>query len=81
MSANEQEILTGMEPYRDPYQKLMGYDQDTSEYTDAQTELYEELEIDTDIDTMDQLHICRLVNRGEVETSFEYLKKQVLEND
>lgn len=79
MSANEHEILTGMEPYRDPYQILMGYDQDTDEYMNAQAELYEELEIDTDIDTMDQLHICRLVNRGELQTSFDYLRNQVLE--
>jgi len=79
MSANKDEILTGLEPYRDPYQIAIGYDQDTKEYEKAQKQIYQELEADIDVGRMDQFHTLQILANGSPEKSFEYLREQVLE--
>lgn len=68
-----------MEPYRDPFQKLISYDEDTEEYQQGRSELYNELEIDIDVDRMDMFHVLQIVENGKPRKSMEYLEEQVLE--
>lgn len=75
MSCNKKEILTGLEPYRDPFQIAYGYDQDTEEYCEAQQVIYRELERDISVDRMDQFHVLRMLSQGKPVESYSYLEK------
>lgn len=79
MSANENEVLTDMEPYRDAYQILLEYEEDDDEFDYARRRLCDELEKDIDVGRMDRFHCLQMVNDGKVEESLDYLRDQVLE--
>ena len=79
MSANENEILTGLEPYRDPFQVLISYGDDEDEYLDAQSRVYDELNTDIDVSRTDQLRVMRMISNGNPENAYQYLGEDVLE--
>jgi len=79
VSANKYEVLTGLEPYRDAYQVAVAHGEDSEMYGEAQSEIYEELERDVDVDRMDQFHVLQILQDGRPWESYNYLKEEVLE--